>query len=58
MTADDRAELYAALILRYRAGEVGPVSFKNEGINLGVDFNTVLEDKRRHLDECCKHMRA
>lgn len=58
LTADDRAELFAALCERFRLGEIGPISFRAECNVIGISADDINSALDKYLDECAKNRRA
>lgn len=58
MTSDDRAELFDALITRFRAGEFGPVTFRARATDIGIGADDIDHARNLHIDECARNMRA
>ena len=57
LTADDRNELFAAYVTRYREGEFGPLTFKIFCVRIGVSADDINAARDLHVDECAKNMR-
>jgi hypothetical protein len=55
LTASERDELIGAAIARYRAGELGPVSFVAELRRLRVPIADAEALKRTWRDECARN---
>ena len=59
MTAlDNRNELIAAIVERFRLGEIGPLTLKNELRKLRVSDDDIQYYHALHVDECARNLRA
>ncbi len=58
LTQDDIKELLEALVIRFRQGEIGPVTLRAELTKLGFSRSDIDEIRNMHIDECAKNMRG
>lgn len=52
---EEIAERVEAAIIRYRSGEIGPVTFEALLSTLGVSFGEREALRREHRDECARN---
>lgn len=57
MTQDDRNEMRDSYITRFRAGEIGPVTFRDLCRRIGIDDAEITSLRNLHVDECADNMR-
>jgi hypothetical protein len=58
LTHADRVELWEALIVRYRRGELGPISFAEEARAAGMNGDDIKGAIVEFREECAKNRRA
>lgn len=58
LNEDDKRELREALILRFREGEFGPVTFRMEMRKLQISDHEIDAWRDAYIDECAANMRA
>ena len=54
----DRKELLEATVIRFRNGEIGPVTLRSEMRKLRFSEDDINEVRDLHIDECAKNMRG
>jgi len=58
MTQDDHKEIVESLVLRFRQGEIGPVTLRMELRKHSFSESDINEIRNLHIDECAKNMRG
>jgi hypothetical protein len=56
ISAEDRQELFQALIIRFRMGEIGPVTFRADAVKLRIDREDIDSAIRDYSSQCADAM--
>lgn len=56
LTADDRRELFDALIVRFRCGEIGPITLRVHAREIGISDDDITAARDKYIDECTDNM--
>jgi hypothetical protein len=51
LTHSERAELFDALVERFRNGEIGPMTFRARASALNIPRDEIEEKRNAHIDE-------
>lgn len=52
INSEERAEIFAAHIERYKNGEIGPLTFQVLCQRLGIPKDDIDDAKKAHVDAC------
>lgn len=58
LSEDDKREMLAAAILRFRGGEIGPLTFRAECEKLKIDYFEISQMINQYSDECARALRG